>query len=435
MWSHLQWPLYVQTIDRIYLEEFVNSFYWLNFADIFYTMPNRSFSHLKFRAIRTKIISFVFMTFLGYFCIGLPLAVLPLYIHKTLGFGEMMAGIVVSLQYVATFAVRAYAGTLVDKKGPKLAVSLSMTGFAASGLLMLLAFRLEHFPVWSLFVLMLTRLLTGFGEGMIGASPVNWAMIIVGNQHTAQAISYNGVASYGALALGAPLGVVMTQYMGHGSIAVLTMLVGIGGFVYTLPKRAVKVTSSVQPLSFFKVLGIVAPYGIALGLAGLGFGGISNFITLYYDYFHWQHAALCLSVFSIMFVLVRFIFSSAISRYGGVNVSLLCLVVETTGLLILYMASSPAVAMVGAAVTGFGFSLVFPALGVEAVRLAPPSNAGAALAGYGLFIDLSLGVTGPFAGTVVNVFGMSYLFAACAAMVFVGLVIVLYLKIKPSYLS
>ena len=111
---------------------------------------------------------------------------------------------------------------------------------------------------------------------MIGASPVNWAMIIVGNQHTAQAISYNGVASYGALALGAPLGVLMTQYMGHGSIAVLTMLVGIGGFVYTLPKRAVKVTSSVQPLSFFKVLGIVAPYGIALGLAGLGFGGISK---------------------------------------------------------------------------------------------------------------------------------------------------------------
>jgi hypothetical protein len=47
---------------------------------------------------------------------------------------------------------------------------------------------------------------TGCAEGMIGASPINWAIMAVGEKHTAKIISYNGVACYGALAIGASLG-------------------------------------------------------------------------------------------------------------------------------------------------------------------------------------------------------------------------------------
>ena len=43
---------------------------------------------------------------------------------------------------------------------------------------------------------------------MVGGSPINWAILKIGQQHTAKAISYNGVASYGALAIGEPLGVI-----------------------------------------------------------------------------------------------------------------------------------------------------------------------------------------------------------------------------------
>jgi len=47
----------------------------------------------------------------------------------------------------------------------------------------------------------------------------------------------------------------------------------------------------------------------------------------------------------------------------------------------------------------------------------PPASRGAALGAYSVFLDLSLGITGPLAGLIAGEFGYPqvYLFAAVAA--------------------
>ncbi|MNL85268.1 major facilitator superfamily transporter [compost metagenome] len=57
----------------------------------------------------------------------------------------------------------------------------------------------------------------------------------------------------------------------------------------------------------------------------------------------------------------------------------------------------------------------------------PASSRGAAVGAYSLFIDLSLGITGPLAGAIAAGFGFGsiFLFAAIAALA--GLAISLYL--------
>jgi sugar phosphate permease len=106
--------------------------------------------------------------------------------------------------------------------------------------------------------------------------------------------------------------------------------------------------------------------------------------------------------------------------------------VEALGLLLLWLAPNPNLALAGAALTGFGFSLVFPALGVEAVNLVPAASRGAAVGAYSLFIDLSLGITGPVAGLVASGFGFAsiFLFAALASLGGLGLSIYLYKQAK-----
>jgi MFS family permease len=374
------------------------------------------------RSISFTIVSFVSFTFIGYFTIGLALAVLPVFIHQVLGFNTMIAGVVISLQYITTFVMRGYAGSIVDKKGPKPAVIMGMVGFGVSGVSLFVAYLLRATPALSLSVLVLARLMTGFGEGLVGSSPINWAIFAVGDQHTAKAISFNGIASYGALAAGAPIGVILNQYFGLGSIGILIIATGIVGFLYARNKVALKGMANTARHSFFKILKTVSPFGVCLALAGIGFGTISTFITLYYDSLNWSGAVLCLSVFSMLFILGRIVFANSIDTYGGLQTAIMCLALEALGLFILWKAESPHVALIGAGFSGLGFSLIFPALGVEAVRLVPTSNQGSALGGYGLFIDLSLGITGPLVGSVASNFGMSYIFPFSMGMVLLGFV-------------
>lgn len=141
--------------------------------------------------INLTIISYVTFTFLGYFTIGLTLAVLPEYLHGPLGFNTMVAGIVISLQYAATFLFRGFGGKIVDKSGPKPAVMMSMAGFIVSGIILFAVAFLQDFRMISLGLMMVMRLITGFSEGLVGTSPINWAILKLGRQHTAKAISYN----------------------------------------------------------------------------------------------------------------------------------------------------------------------------------------------------------------------------------------------------
>lgn len=380
--------------------------------------------------VNLSLITYVCFTFVGYFIIGLSLSVLPIFISKSLGFSLLVAGLVISLQYVSTFFLRAYSGKIIDGKGPKPAVLFSMISFSLTGIFLIFAYYFKFSPIISLSFLVVTRLLTGCAEGMIGASPINWAIMAVGEKHTAKIISYNGVACYGALAIGASLGIIIEQKFSLYGIGILSIILGIIGFLFAKTKENKTNINQKEVQSFWKVLGKVAPFGVCLALGGLGFASISTFITLYYNYFHWNNGALCLSVFGGLFVAGRLVFSNVINNYGGIKVAIACLLVETIGLLIIAFATTSQMALLGAGVTGLGFSLIFPALGVVAIKSVSPSSQGSALAGYGLFIDLSLGVAGPLIGGVADIYGMNYIFPFSAAMVFVGLGLAYLLKMK-----
>jgi MFS family permease len=88
-------------------------------------------------------------------------------------------------------------------------------------------------------------------------------------------------------------------------------------------------------------------------------------------------------------------------------------------------------AKIGTFFAGAGFSLVFPALGVVAVKAVPQQNQGSALATYTVFMDLSLGITGPLAGLLMAWAGISMIYLAAAGLVAVALLLGWRLKKRP----
>jgi hypothetical protein len=64
--------------------------------------------------------------------------------------------------------------------------------------------------------------------------------------------------------------------------------------------------------------------------------------------------------------------------------------VEATDLPLASLAHGQAIAALGALLTGSGFALVYPALGVEAVRRVLPQSHGLAMGAYIAFLDVAL---------------------------------------------
>lgn len=142
-----------------------------------------------------------------------------------------------------------------------------------------------------------------------------------------------------------------------------------------------------QRIAFRAVFGRIWAYGLGLAMGTVGFGVIATFITLYYADKGWSGAAFSLTLFSCAFVGIRLIFSNVINRHGGLKVTLASFLVEIVGLLLIWQAGEPRMVQTGALLAGAGFSLVFPALGVEAVKQVPPQNQGTALGTYSAFLD------------------------------------------------
>jgi MFS family permease len=380
-------------------------------------------------ATTLQIIPVVFFTFLCYLTIGIPLAVLPGYVHGDLGYSAVLAGAAISVQYVATLASRPLAGRSADTLGPKRTVSIGLLGCGASGVLLLIAVLCGRWPALSLSLLVVSRLVLGFGESLCGTGAILWGIGRVGTSNNARVISWNGIATYGALAIGAPLGVAIERSIGFAALGILVIALAALGFYLARLIAPVPVVHG-ERMSYRSVFTRVLPHGLGLALGSAGFGSIATFITLFYAAKNWPNAALSLTVFGTLFIGARLLFANTIKTYGGFRVAIASFSFECVGLLMLWLAPEPHIALAGAALTGFGFALVFPALGVEAVGLVPPASRGAALSAYSVFLDLSLGITGPLAGYIAGEFGYAsvFLFAAIAAAAAVVLSIVLYLR-------
>jgi MFS family permease len=378
------------------------------------------------------ILGFVYFTFICYLSIGLPLAVLPPYVHYRMGYSAALAGLVVSIQYIATLVSRPWAGRISDRAGAKVSVLWGMGTCTVSGALLVTAAAAMHFggahgsSLLSLSLLIASRLVLGVGESLGSTGSTLWGITSAGPEHTAKVISYNGISTYGAMAIGAPLGVVLDQHFGLASLGLLTILMGAVSLAMALRKRPVDAAHG-EHLPFSQVLGRVAPHGMGLALGGVGYSVLATFVTLFYANRHWDGAALCLTAFGAGFILARLLFIQTIDRFGGFPVGIVCLAVESVGMILLWQSTSPWMAFAGATFAGLGFSLVFPALGVEAVKHVSENNRGTALGVYTAFADVSFFLVGPLAGAVIGVYGYAsaFLFALICVLASLGIVIVL----------
>ncbi len=368
------------------------------------------------------------MVFMEFLAMGLPLPVLPVRVHGALGFGSFVVGLAIGAQSWATLLTRHASGTRSDQRGPRSAAILGLAVSALAGVMYALSSAVSH-PSASLAVLLVGRGLLGLGESLVVTGALAWGVALAGRERSGIVMAWVGIAMYGALAAGAPLGSALDARLGFVGLSLVAALAPLSGIGAALLVRPVPPIGGAR-IPFTHVAKLIWLPGAGLSLSALGFGAIAAFATLLFREHAWPHAALAMTAFGAAFVLARLLFGGLPDRFGGARVAAASAAVAAIGQLGMWLATSAPTAVAAAALTGLGFSLAFPSFGVEAVRRVPPHNRGVALGAYTACFDATMGLGVPALGAAASTFGYGAAFAVGAFAAVASLLIAIVLAVR-----
>ncbi|HEY0208812.1 arabinose transporter [Acerihabitans sp.] len=378
------------------------------------------------KSVFLTLLPLVLSVFIGFLIIGMQLPVLPLHLHVTLGMSALVVGLVIGAQFVAALLSRSWAGNFADIHGAKRAMVMGLLIVAVSGVLFLISLRFIGMPGVSVWILLGGRIVLAIGESLIVTGAMGWGFGLVGTRNAGKVMSWNGIAMYGAYALGAPLGVAANIQGGFLAIALAATFIPFIALIMIANVNGVAPIAA-ERTPFYKVLNAVWKPGLGLALCSVGFGVIEAFIALLFTARQWGDASLAFTTFGLAFIGARILFGHLPDKLGGARVALVCVIIEALGQVLIWQADTANIALLGAALTGFGYSLAFPGFGVEAVRRAPAQTRSLAMGAYVAFLDLSLGITSPLAGALAGAWGIGSVYLASAVAVALSVIMALVL--------
>lgn len=361
----------------------------------------------------------VIALFLSYLTISAPLAVIPLYVHDHLQLNNFWVGIAVGTQFVATVLTRPYAGRLSDRVSAKRATLQGMVALFFAGLMYLLVLFLPVSLLFKFCLLLIGRLIHGYAESLLISGHLTWGLGLVGQPRAGKLLSFTGMAMFGALAAGAPLGLWLYETFGFYSVALLIIVLPV---LSLLIDRGIQATQPHQgeypPLK--QVIHYVWRFGMILALQGVGFACIGTFVALYFKQQHWNFAGYALTMFGLAFVMVRVFCGHLTDKISGFTLVKYSLAIEAIGLFCIYIAPRVELALLGAVITGAGCSLIYPALGVELIKGAPAQIRGTAMGVFSACQDIAYAIYAPVFGLVALAWGYPSVFFAAALCAVVG---------------
>jgi len=364
------------------------------------------------------IIPIVISVFAVYLTIGMSLGILPELIQHDLKFNGVVVGLVIGLQSLATLLTRAYAGTITDTRGAARSKLMGVILVMVSGVVYILAASISSYAVPALALILLSRIIHGVSESMFVTGALTWGIGLVGQQRAGKVMTWNGIAMYAGIAAGAPLGIAMNERNGAATAFAVMIVLALVSWLATAKLPVIPADPSHVRTPFYKVISLVAGQGAGLAFSSMGFACIASFIALLFAEKNWGNASMAFVCFGAFYILTRIFFSSLPDKFGGYSVALVSLVIEVAGQLLIGFSTSPMAAIAGCALTGTGFSLIFPSLGILAIKKTTPQMRGTALGAYAAFFDLSLGIAGPLAGLVAGWFNYQavYIFGSVSCL-------------------
>lgn len=377
-------------------------------------MTPLSTSSTAVRSVAVTLLPIMAAVLAGFVVIGAALPVLPLHVNHDLSFGTVVVGLVAGAQFAASVATRIWSGSYSDTHGGKRGVLLGLVAAVVAGLLYLLSVVFARSPTISVAILLVGRAVLGGAESFIITGGVSWGLAMVDPSHAGKVIAWVGTAMFAALAFSGPLGTMLFTAHGFAAIGLMTALLPLLLLLLLLRAPDPPQLSTRTKSTFRDVIGAVWLPGVGAALSSIGYCAILAFSSLLYADRGWRPVWLAFTAFGAALIVARLIFGHLPDKLGGAKIALLFVLAQTAGLILMGVARDAVTASAGAALTGLGYSLVYPGLGVEAVHGTSAENRGLAMGIYTVFLDVAMALGSPTLGWIADRHSLNAVFLVSA---------------------
>src|SRR5579872_3061338 len=346
--------------------------------------------------------SLVGATFLGFLGIGTVLPGLAPHVRNELGGSDQIVGFVIGTFSFVALGARFFSGPLADRRGRKIAFLTGLASCALAGVSYLLPLGIV-----SPFI---GRTLQGIGEACLYTGAAAWVVEVAGIHRSAQALGYLSSGIWGGISAGPVLG----HWLGSFERAALmqTIAAVIAFAILTRIPEDYQPAERTGPRRWIPSH-LFAP-GIAIGFVNMHYPVITGFLILHLAR-HGGSGPAAFSAYALAILLSRFFLGGlpdrippAITFYGG-------LAAMATGLTLIALGPSPAMAVTAAAILGLGFSFPWSSIASTVLRQTPNTERGSAVGVLSAFYDLFVGISSFTAGAVANRLGYPAAFVMAAS--------------------
>lgn len=353
--------------------------------------------------------------FLALLTIGATIPVLPRYVTGPLDGSTLEVGIVTGIFAVTGLAARPFAGHLADTAGRRRVVIGGSLLTALAGAMYLLPLGIPG--------LIAARLVLGAGEGAVYTAGAAWVVDMAPPASRGRLIGWFGLAIWGALSLGPPLGELMlraTDFEVVWAFSALAPLLG-AWIASRVPETYEATGGPARPRSVSSLISreAIGP-GFSLALSIVGYAALAGFVVLHLEDLGIGHGAEVFTAFAIAVVVGRLAGSWIPDRIGGPPTAVAAASMEAIGLIIIGASTSLEGALAGAVFAGIGFSVLFPALALITLEAVPEDRRGAAMGTFTAFFDVGMGIGAPLAGLAATLAGFEAAFYLAAGAAIAG---------------
>ena len=349
------------------------------------------------------IIIINFLVFVNHIMV---LSTFPFYVEK-LGGTEAVAGLVATAFSFVAVLCRPFIGWMLDNGKRKAILFIGLIGLALMPVGYLFAQALA--------LALLFRMLHGASLACSNTTSSTIATDVIPKSRFAEGMGMFGMATALATAVAPALGLALmgksfrVLFLTATGFAVLAL--GLFLLVKT-PKLVVEKNSlSFQALYSKNAL----PASTVMLIFLLTFGALENFLAKFASENGLPSGGVFFAIMAVMLLLVRVTMGKLADQKGEGLFVYSCNGAMFAAFLLLALVPNKITFCLAAALAGYGFGGLEPALQSMAVHIASPSERGAANSTFLCAYDIGIGLGGGLAGELITAFGYRPMFAVLAA--------------------